>query len=122
MCRIGRISHSPPNRPNAPYQCTRPRISVVGKVRLTNGLRGKDHRWDRPYTKLVYQPMQEVLGSLRANGHRTYIVTGGGQAFVPTPPPTASKGSPPAELIGSSLDRLRARCQGTGRAVRGAQA
>ncbi len=41
-----------------------------------------DHRWHKPYTELVYQPMQEVLALLRANGYRTYIVTGGGQAFV----------------------------------------
>ena len=31
---------------------------------------------------MVYQPMEEVLSLLRANGFRTYIVTGGGQAFV----------------------------------------
>jgi phosphoglycolate phosphatase-like HAD superfamily hydrolase len=42
----------------------------------------KDPRWKRPYTELSYQPMQEVLQYLRANGYRTYIVTGGGQDFV----------------------------------------
>ena len=42
----------------------------------------KDHRWKRPYTDLTYQPMQEVLQYLRANGYKTYIVTGGGQDFV----------------------------------------
>jgi phosphoglycolate phosphatase-like HAD superfamily hydrolase len=42
----------------------------------------KDHRWKRPYTELVYQPMQEVLRHLRASGFKTYIVTGGGQDFV----------------------------------------
>jgi len=42
----------------------------------------KHRRWDRPYTELTYQPMQEVLQYLRANGYRTYIVTGGGQDFV----------------------------------------
>ena len=42
----------------------------------------KDARWKRPYTDLVYQPMQEVLGYLRAHGYKTYIVTGGGQDFV----------------------------------------
>jgi phosphoglycolate phosphatase-like HAD superfamily hydrolase len=41
-----------------------------------------DPRWKRPYTELTYQPMQEVLGYLRANGFKTYIVTGGGQDFV----------------------------------------
>jgi haloacid dehalogenase-like hydrolase len=38
----------------------------------------KDGRWKRPYTELTYQPMQEVLSYLRANGFKTYIVTGGG--------------------------------------------
>ena len=42
----------------------------------------KDPRWKRPYTELTYLPMQEVLKYLRANGYRTYIVTGGGQDFV----------------------------------------
>src|SRR4029453_5399440 len=42
----------------------------------------KDPRWKKPYTGLTYQPMQEVLKYLRANGFKTYIVTGGGQDFV----------------------------------------
>jgi phosphoserine phosphatase len=42
----------------------------------------KHPRWDRPYTELVYQPMVEVMRYLRANGYKTYIVTGGGQDFV----------------------------------------
>lgn len=42
----------------------------------------KDPRWKRSYTELTYQPMQEVLSYLRANGFETYIVTGGGQDFV----------------------------------------
>jgi phosphoglycolate phosphatase-like HAD superfamily hydrolase len=41
-----------------------------------------DPRWHRKYTDLVYQPMIEVLQYLRANGYKTYIVTGGGQDFV----------------------------------------
>jgi len=42
----------------------------------------KDSHWKKPYTELTYQPMQEVLKYLRANGFKTYIVTGGGQDFV----------------------------------------
>src|SRR5215468_11950431 len=42
----------------------------------------KHARWKRPYTELIYQPMLEVMQYLRANGFRTYIVTGGGQDFV----------------------------------------
>jgi hypothetical protein len=32
--------------------------------------------------ELTYLPMIELLKYLRANGYRTYIVTGGGQDFV----------------------------------------
>ncbi|MBK8176080.1 MAG: haloacid dehalogenase-like hydrolase [Rhodospirillales bacterium] len=39
-------------------------------------------RFKRPPTELIYQPMLEVMAYLRANGFRTYIVTGGGQEFV----------------------------------------
>jgi hypothetical protein len=42
----------------------------------------KHPRFKRPYTELVYQPMREVMDCLRANGFKTYIVTGGGQDFV----------------------------------------
>ena len=42
----------------------------------------KHPRWNRLYTDLTYQPMQEVLQFLRANGFKSYIVTGGGQDFV----------------------------------------
>jgi len=42
----------------------------------------RDPRWKRPYTDLTYLPMQEVLRYFRANGYKTYIVTGGGQDFV----------------------------------------
>jgi phosphoserine phosphatase len=65
--------------------------------------KAKDHRWDRPYTELVYQPMQEVLGLLRANGYRTYIVTGGGQDFVRSYAERVY-GIGPAEVIGSTLE------------------
>jgi phosphoserine phosphatase len=44
----------------------------------------RDPRWKRPYPTLIYQPMLEVMRYLRANGYRTYIVTGGGQDFVRT--------------------------------------
>ena len=44
--------------------------------------RAKHPHFQRPYTELVYQPMLEVMKLLRANGYRTYFVTGGGQDFV----------------------------------------
>jgi len=40
--------------------------------------KARDPRWKKPYNELTYLPMQEVLKYLRANGYKTYIVTGGG--------------------------------------------
>ena len=67
------------------------------------GGQGQEPRWHRPYTELVYQPMQEVLGLLRANGFRTYIVSGGGQAFVRSYAEDVY-GIAPEEVIGSALE------------------
>src|SRR4030095_3123882 len=36
----------------------------------------------RPYTEMVYQPMLELLAYLRANGFKTFIVSGGGIEFM----------------------------------------
>ncbi len=63
----------------------------------------RDPRWRRPYTDLVYQPMLEVMRYLRANGYKTYIVTGGGQAFVRTYA-EQTYGVPPEQVIGSALE------------------
>jgi phosphoglycolate phosphatase-like HAD superfamily hydrolase len=61
----------------------------------------RDPRWKRPYTELTYQPMQEVLKYLRANGYKTYIVTGGGQDFVRVYS-EATYGIPPEQVVGSA--------------------
>ena len=61
----------------------------------------RDPRWKRPYTELVYQPMLEVMEYLRANGYRTYIVTGGGQDWVRTYAQQVY-GIPPEQIIGSA--------------------
>jgi phosphoglycolate phosphatase-like HAD superfamily hydrolase len=61
----------------------------------------KDPRWKKPYTELTYLPMQEVLKYLRANGYKTYIVTGGGQDFVRTYS-EATYGIPPEQVVGSA--------------------
>jgi hypothetical protein len=53
-------------------------------------------------TDLVYQPMIEVMDLLRANGFRTYIVTGGGQEFVRVYSRDVY-GIPPEQVIGSSI-------------------
>ena len=62
----------------------------------------KHPRLNRPYTDLVYQPMLELLAYLRANGFKTYIVSGGGIEFMR---PWAEKvyGIPPEQVIGSSI-------------------
>ena len=39
-------------------------------------------RFERPYTDLVYKPMQELLAYLRSNGFKTFIVSGGGVEFM----------------------------------------
>lgn len=64
--------------------------------------KAKDPRWHRPYTDLIYQPMLEVMQYLRANGFKTYIVTGGGQAFVRVYSQSVY-GVPPDQVIGSAL-------------------
>jgi phosphoserine phosphatase len=61
----------------------------------------KDKRWNRPYTELTYQPMQELLRYLRANGYKTYIVTGGGQDFVRVYA-NQTYGIPPEEVVGTA--------------------
>jgi phosphoglycolate phosphatase-like HAD superfamily hydrolase len=60
----------------------------------------KHPRWKRPYTELTYLPMQEVLSYLRANGYKTYIVTGGGQDFVRVFAEQVY-GIPPEQVVGS---------------------
>src|SRR5206468_5651413 len=59
-------------------------------------------RFHKPYTDLVYRPMLETMRLLRANGFKTYIVTGGGQEFVRA---YAARvyGVPTNQVIGSSL-------------------
>ena len=59
-------------------------------------------RFDRPYTELVYQPMLELLAYLRANGFKTYIVSGGGVDFM-RPWAEAVYGIPPEQVIGSAI-------------------
>jgi hypothetical protein len=62
----------------------------------------RDPRFKRPYTELVYQPMLEVLAYLRANGFKTYIVSGGGIEFM-RPWSERVYGVPPEQVVGSSI-------------------
>ena len=61
----------------------------------------KHPRWGRLYTELAYQPMLEVLQYLRANGYKTYIVTGGGQDFVRVSSQQLY-GIPPEQVVGTA--------------------
>jgi len=62
----------------------------------------KQRKFNRLYTELVYQPQLELLAYLRANGFRTFIVSGGGIAFMR---PISEKvyGIPPEQVVGSSV-------------------
>jgi haloacid dehalogenase-like hydrolase len=61
----------------------------------------RDPRWKRHYTELTYVPMLELLKYLRANGYRTYIVTGGGQDFVRVYSEDVY-GIPPEQVVGTA--------------------
>jgi hypothetical protein len=54
------------------------------------------------YTAMVYQPMLELLAYLRANGFKTFIVSGGGVEFM-RPWTQRVYGIPPEQVIGSSI-------------------
>lgn len=58
-------------------------------------------RFNRPYTELVFQPMLELLAYLRANGFKTFIVSGGGVEFM-RPWTEKIYGIPPEQVVGSS--------------------
>jgi phosphoglycolate phosphatase-like HAD superfamily hydrolase len=56
----------------------------------------------RKYTEMVFQPMLEVLAYLRANGYKTFIVSGGGIEFM-RPWVEQVYGIPPEQVVGSSI-------------------
>ena len=58
-------------------------------------------KFNRPYTDLVYQPMLELMAYLRANGFKTFIVSGGGIEFM-RPWTERVYGIPPEQVVGSS--------------------
>jgi phosphoglycolate phosphatase-like HAD superfamily hydrolase len=62
----------------------------------------RHQRFNRPYNSLVYQPMLELLSFLRANGFKTFIVSGGGVDFM-RPWVEKAYGIPPEQVVGSSL-------------------
>lgn len=62
----------------------------------------KHPKTGKPFTQMVYQPMLEVLAYLRANGFKTFIVSGGGIEFM-RPWTEKVYGIPPEQVIGSSI-------------------
>jgi hypothetical protein len=52
------------------------------------------------YTEMVYQPMLELVSYLRANGFKTFIVSGGGVEFM-RPWVERVYGIPPEQVVGS---------------------
>ena len=76
----------------------------MSSTKIVHGLdrhRAASEDTKRPYTEMVYQPMLELLAYLRANGFKTFIVSGGGIEFMR---PWAEKvyGIPPEQVVGSS--------------------
>jgi phosphoserine phosphatase len=65
--------------------------------------KAKHPRFKRRYTELAYQPMVELLAYLRANGFKTFIVSGGGIEFM-RPMTEKVYGVPPEQVIGSSIE------------------
>ena len=65
-------------------------------------LRSARHpRFGRPYDELTYQPMQELLRHLRANGFKNFIVSGGGADFMRVWVERVY-GIPPEQVVGST--------------------
>jgi hypothetical protein len=62
----------------------------------------KQTKFKRLYTELTYQPQLELLAYLRANGFKTFIVSGGGIAFM-RPISEKTYGIPPEQVVGSSV-------------------
>ncbi|MBL8886573.1 MAG: haloacid dehalogenase-like hydrolase [Phycisphaerales bacterium] len=68
---------------------------------VTDWLAAAKHpRFKQPYTKCIYVPMVELAAYLRANGFKTYIVSGGGVEFM-RPWTETAYGIPPEQVIGS---------------------
>ena len=61
----------------------------------------KDRRWNKLHIEMIYQPMLEIMQYLRANGYKTYIVTGGGQDFVRVYADQVY-GIPPEQVVGTA--------------------
>ncbi len=71
---------------------------------VTDWLASARHpRFERPYTDMIYAPMIELLGYLRAHEFKTFIVSGGGIEFVRTFSERVY-GIPPDQVVGSTIE------------------
>jgi len=61
----------------------------------------KHPKFDRLYSECIYQPQLELLAYLRANGFKTFIVSGGGIQFM-RPISEKNYGIPREHVVGSS--------------------
>lgn len=78
-------------------------VEEFQKVAADWAATAKNPHFDRLYTQCVYQPMLEVLNLLRDNGFRTYICSGGGQAFIRSFAEEVY-GIPPEQVIGTTFE------------------
>jgi hypothetical protein len=70
--------------------------------RVSDWLASAKHpKFGKPYDQLTYQPMQEVLSYLRANGFKTFIVSGGGADFMRVWSERVY-GIPPEQVVGTT--------------------
>jgi phosphoglycolate phosphatase-like HAD superfamily hydrolase len=85
-------------------------VAATHSGMTTDEFEAEVHRWvattrhpttDRLFTEMVFQPMLELLAYLRANGFKTFIVSGGGIEFMRAFA-EVTYGVPPEQVIGSS--------------------
>lgn len=70
---------------------------------VTNWFAAAKHpKTGKPYNEMTFLPMRELLDYLRANGFKTYIVSGGGVEFM-RPITEKAYGIPPEQVIGSTI-------------------
>jgi phosphoserine phosphatase len=78
-------------------------VEAFQKIAAEWAATAKNPHFDRLYTQLAYQPMLEVLNLLRENDFRTYIISGGGQAFIRSYAEDVY-GIPPEQVIGTTFE------------------
>jgi phosphoserine phosphatase len=111
--RLAKMTGKPPDMKEIMAQGEKGLLEVIAKTHsgittdefnriVSDWVRTARHpRFKQPYTAMVYQPMLELLRYLRANGFKTFIVSGGGVEFMRV---FAERvyGIPPEQVIGSS--------------------